>query len=145
MGWNAIGETYLSLNKIPQAKEMFKKARHCSNKYLGDDSFHLMRAHWGLGRIYLKEKKIKKALHHYVKQLKIRSNYEIEPAQMALAFEELQKTFQVALHTKGNVPYVYKAAQETTLLSEKILGKDHALTKYFQQTSSKIDNSKVKI
>jgi tetratricopeptide (TPR) repeat protein len=145
MAWSAIGSTYLHLNKIQKAKEMYKKALHCSLKYLGKETPIIRRAHLGLGRAYLKEKKCKKGLQHLLKHLEMCANYGIRSEQMVHIFEEFQETLNEALQAKENTLYVQKASQEAALLSEKILGKDHALTVYYRQLPSKIDNSKVKI
>jgi tetratricopeptide (TPR) repeat protein len=142
--WYSMGMVYLDLNKISKAKVMFKKSRNCSHKYVGKQSHFTKRAHHGLGLAYLKEKKIRKGLHHLLQELRLHTDYCIRPDLLVPLFEEFQKTLTGTLHVKGSAPYVLKAFQEAAILSEKALGKDHALTAIFHQNSMTIDNLKIK-
>jgi tetratricopeptide (TPR) repeat protein len=143
--WNTLGNIYLQLNKVQKAKQMFKKARACTKKYLGKETPLLRRAYLGLGLVCLKEKKTKKGLRYLTKQLQMCSSYGIKPEKMRPIFEEFQKALAEALQIQGSVLDVQKASQEAALLSERNLGKNHALTENFRQLSSTIDISKVKI
>jgi tetratricopeptide (TPR) repeat protein len=143
--WYVMGQAYLHLNDLKKAREMFIKTRSMSLQYFGEDFFMLRRAYHGMSHVYFKEKNVKKGLKYQLKYLQMCANNEIKSEQMVHILEEFQRTLTDALRVKDGAPYILKASHEAALLTEKILGKDHALTSYFREIPSKIDNSKVKI
>jgi tetratricopeptide (TPR) repeat protein len=143
--WYGMGMAYLHTNNTKKAKEILKKASSCSLKYLGKQSYILVRTHLGMGQVYLREKNVKKGLNYFRKYLHRCADYKIKPEHMIPVFEELQNALIDAQQVKGSILHVQQTAKEAALLSEKILGKDHALTEYFRLSPSMIDNSKVKI
>ncbi len=130
--YNGMGVCYFHLNQFKKAKEMFKKGCYFGQKYFGKENPYAARSYPGLGWSYLKEKKVRKGVKYLLKSLTVGVQCHFSPEKMTKFLTDFQEGLKEAIYIEGKTEYVKHAAAMAGEISEKVLGKEHILTRFFQ-------------